>query len=69
MKCIIRWTNKYSGEQGYVGNISTKRQCFHTADRVNAKQYQNEKSAAKAITMLTKYGEAEQNTFEILAAE
>ena len=63
---VIRWTNKYSGEQGYVGSLSTKNKCFYNADRSGAKQYSSEKAARKAITMLESYGEAENNTFEIL---
>lgn len=66
---VIRWTNKFSGEQGYVGSVSTKNRCFYNApDRNGAKLYSSEKAANKVITQLTSYGEAENNDFEVLAA-
>ncbi len=65
---IIRWTNKFSGEQGFVGSVSTKNKCFYNADRSGAKLYSSEKAARKAIVMLQGYGEADNNDFEILSA-
>jgi hypothetical protein len=67
MKAIIKWTNKYSKETGYVGSVSNKKRCFHNSDLSGAKQYGDEKSAKRAITQLTSYGEAENNDFEIVA--
>ena len=65
---IIKWTNKYSHEIGYVGSVSTKNKCFYNSDKDNAKQYKNEKSAIKAIALLKEYGEADNNDFEIVTA-
>ena len=41
---IIKWTNKYSNETGYVASISTKNECFiNTFEESEAKRY-SEKS-------------------------
>lgn len=66
MMAVIRWTNKWSGEQGFVGSVSTKNRCFYNADASGAKRYSSEKSALKAVKMLEEYGEAMNNRFEIL---
>ena len=63
---IIQWTNKYSGEIGYVGSVSTKNRCFYNADRNGAKHYKSEKAAQKAIAQITEYGEAENNNFNVI---
>lgn len=35
---IIKWTNKYSNETGYVASLSTKNECFiNTFEEENAK--------------------------------
>ncbi len=66
MNAVIKWTNKYSKEVGYVGSVSTKNKCFYNSDRNGAKLYSSEKTANKAITQLTSYGEAENNDFEVV---
>lgn len=66
---IIKWTNKHSGDTGFVESISTKETCFHnTFDRKEAKQYKSESIAKRMISTLTLYGEAENNDFEVVPA-
>lgn len=66
MKVIIKWTNRYSKETGYVGSVSAKNRCFYNSDETGAKIYTSEKSARKEIMTLTEYGEAQNNDFEVL---
>ena len=66
---ILKWTNKYSGETGYVASVSAKDKCFvNTFNKDEAKVYKSESVARRMITSLQTYGEAEQNTFEIVPA-
>ena len=66
---IIKLTNKYSGDTGFVESISSKESCFHnTADKDNAKRYKSESIAKRMIATLALYGEAENNNFEIIPA-
>lgn len=68
MKAIIKWTNKYSNESGYVADVSAKEKCFHnTFEKGGAKLYASESSAKKVIATLEKYGEGENNNFEVVA--
>lgn len=63
----IKWTNKISGESGYVMDISSKGKHFiNTFYEDEAKVYKNKGLAAAAIKRLTEYGEAELNNFEII---
>lgn len=62
---IIKWTNKFSGETGFVGKVSTKEACFYNSDFDGARRYATEQSAQKAIKMLEAYGEAVNNTLEV----
>lgn len=66
---IIKWTNKFSGETGFVQSVSTKEKHFvNTYDQKSAKVYKNSSAAERAIKMLTSYGEAEANDFAIISA-
>lgn len=66
---VIKWTNKFSGETGYVKSISAKEQHFvNTYDINEAKRY-NENVVKGQITNLTKYGEAKNNDFEVITVE
>lgn len=50
---IIKWTNKFSGETGYVRTINRKGEYFeNTYDREQARDY---KSAEKVIQVLERY--------------
>lgn len=64
---ILKWTNKYSGEVGYVKSIDYPRKHFvNTYNVIEAKQFVSVQSAQKAIEKLAEYGEADNNAFEIL---
>lgn len=63
---IIKWTNKYSNETGYVASLSTKNKCFYnTFDQSEAKQY-SEKSVTTLMSKLASYHETDDNTFEAI---
>ena len=63
----IKWTNKYSGESGFVGSVASKEKHFvNTFDQAEAKQYKSQIAAKRAITLLQAYGEGENNEFEIV---
>lgn len=65
---IIKWTNKHSGETGYVESVSSKNKCFiNTANKKDAKKY-SEKAVKGILTKLESYGEAENNDFEVVKA-
>ena len=64
---VIKWTNKFSGETGYVKSVSTKEKHFNnTYEQNDARQYASETTANKAISNLIGYGEAENNNFEVV---
>ena len=63
---IIKQTNKYSNETGYVASLSTKNKCFNnTFEKSEAKQY-SEKAVAGIMTKLDSYHETDNNTFEVI---
>lgn len=65
---VIKWTNKYSGETGYVESISTKEQHFvNTYDIDSAKRYKSASVAKRMISSLESFGEAVNNDFEIIS--
>ena len=65
----IKWTNKYSGETGYVESVSSKNRCFiNTPNKKDAKSY-SEKSVKGILTKLESYGETENNNFEVVPAK
>ena len=64
---IIKWTNKYSNETGFVASLSTKNECFvNTFDQESAKRY-SEKSVPGIMKKLEAYHETDNNEFECLA--
>lgn len=66
---IIKWTNKFSKETGFVESISAKENCFHnTFEHSEAKKYKSESIAKRMITTLAIMGEADNNDFEIVPA-
>ena len=66
-KYALKWTNKHSGEQGFVESISSKDNCFHnTFSEAEAKRYNSESIARRMITTLCGMGEADNNDFEII---
>lgn len=65
---IIKWTNKHSGETGYVESVSKKNRHFvNTFEQTSAKQYKTESVASRTIASLAEYGEADNNNFEVVA--
>ena len=64
MAKVLKWTNKYSGEIGYVKTISKKNGHFeNTTDKASARKFRYDKQVANAIQELTELGEAENNIF------
>ena len=65
---VLKWTNKYSGETGYVASVSTKEQCFvNTVNMDEAKRY-SEKAVKGILTKLDNYHETDNNIFEMIEA-
>ena len=63
----IQWTNKISGETGYVKAFSRQMGHFeNTYDIDEAKEYKTEAAAKTAIRGLEAVGEADNNIFEIV---
>lgn len=61
----IQWTNKFSGETGYVASISKAKGYFINAETVEgARSFRSDKEVATAIQTLVELGEAENNLFE-----
>ena len=65
---IIKWTNKFSNETGYIASLSTKNECFvNTFEKENAKSY-SQKSVAGILKKLEAYHETDNNDFEVIEA-
>jgi hypothetical protein len=65
----IQWTNKYSGETGYVGSILKSRGHFVNAPTIrDAHGYRTEQTAAAALSVLAEIGETENNVFQVVEA-
>lgn len=63
---IIKWTNKYSNETGYVSSLSPKNECFiNTFEEGKAKKY-SEKSIASTLKKLEAFHETDDNIFEVI---
>lgn len=70
MKCVLKWKNNYSGEEGFVEKVSVKNQYFiNTYEQSKAKQYASESAAKKGIDQLEAFGQGSQinNSFEIIS--
>ena len=67
-KSVLMWTNKYSGERGFVGKLSVKNGHFINAESKDAvKRYPNDGLACADISRLEKMGEAKNNIFTIVS--
>ena len=67
MAKIIKWTNKYSNETGYV--LSVKKADGHfvnTADASEAKTFSRQCDVSRTLKTLEEIGECENNTFEVV---
>lgn len=55
VKKVIQWTNKWSGEQGFVKSLNRKENYFeNTFDKNEAKQF-SESAITQTVNLLTKF--------------
>lgn len=67
---IIKWTNKFSNESGFVKEVKTKEQHFvNTFNQTEAKTYKTDAGAIKTINKLIEFGEANNNNFEVVSID
>jgi len=67
MAKILRWTNKFSYEQGYVQGVKKADGHFtNTYDAAEAKVFSRQCDVAKALNLLEALGECENNDFEVV---
>lgn len=63
-KKILKWRNKFSGEEGYVKTVSKTRGYFiNVYEREEAKKYTNQKQMENDLSILEAIGETENNIF------
>lgn len=61
---VLKWTNKYSGETGYVGTVSRKKGYFtNEPDVLKAKRYATDNTINNDLETLKSFGEFENNNF------
>ena len=64
---LLKWRNRFSGEQGYVKTTSTKKGYFeNTFDKNEAKRYRSDRELGADIAFLHSIGEDINNEFEIV---
>ena len=64
MVTVIKWRNRYSGEEGFVESISLKNQHFvNTYDITKAHKYTQKNTITNALKTLDKIGETINNEF------
>lgn len=63
---IIKWTNKFSGESGYVASVSRKDKHFVSTDDASKAKSYSSKTVSNIVKELIEYGEGENNDFEIV---
>lgn len=65
----VKWQNKYSGEEGYVGDIIEAEKHFvNTFEKKEAEKFKTSVDAAKAVESLIAMGEGDNNLFSIEVA-
>lgn len=70
MKVVLKWTNKYSQETGYVAKIAKSKGYFENTEIVaEARKFRSVKEAENAIVTLVELGEAENNNFAAVEVE
>lgn len=63
-KTVLKWKNRYSGEQGYVQSVSVKKGYFtNTFNKDEAKTYTSDSLVSKDLDILRGFGEMENNDF------
>lgn len=61
---VLKWTNKYSGETGYVGSVSKKKDYFtNEPDTLKTKRYVTDTAINNDLETLKSFGEFENNNF------
>ena len=64
MKAVLKWRNKFSGEEGFVKSVSKVNGHFiNTWDLRNAKIYKGEKQLNNDLEILNCIGETKMNMF------
>jgi len=64
---IIKWTNKFSGEQGYVQQVKKADGHFvNTFDPAEAKSFARKSDITRALNLLAEMGETADNSFEVI---
>lgn len=64
---FIKWTNKLSGEQGFVKNIRLFRGYFENTPEIeNAHMFRDMHECNAALKLLREFGEMKQNSFEVI---
>ena len=65
MAKILKWTNKYSNEQGYLKSVKKADGHFvNTEVKEEAKVFSRQCDVTKAMKVLEEIGECENNVFE-----
>ncbi len=65
MAKVIKWTNRFSGEQGYVqGIIKAEGHFVNTYETADAKTFNRQSDITRALNTLSAIGECEDNDFE-----
>lgn len=68
MCVLLKWRNKFSGEEGFVKSVSKANGYFiNTWDARYAKVYKGEKTLAKDLETLNMIGETKNNDFFTVA--
>lgn len=60
----IKWTNKWSGEVGYVKKVNTKSKYFENTFDINEAKVFTKSSATKALPKLESY--CNDNNYEVV---
>ena len=67
MAKVIKWTNKFSNEEGYVKSVKkTDGHFVNTFDIDEAKIFSRQSDVVRAMNTLEAIGETENNVFEII---
>ena len=61
---VIKWTNKFSRETGYVKGLG-EGHFINTWDKADAAKYRTQKAAEKVLVTLNEFGEGANNDFEV----
>lgn len=65
---IIKWTNKVSGEQGFVKKLNRKEKFFeNTFERKEANNFSMQNGVSNAIVLLNEY--CSDNIYEVIEGE